>query len=1120
MSRVAQEYILPVTLPELSFTELLRHSAEITDTSKRDFFEIIPESITVDAGLFTHSTPARNFPSVSVIQTTNALVLTCPCKTIKNNLCNHQIQVLLNMLDKPWLRIFFDPALRQKEMLQVARIYGLENEPELERFFQLSYTDRAFHIQPIQKELVSPDEVAALLSVKPVGGKSPVRRQVMSKEFPSDCILIFRKRKYFDDLQIALFKTERTKAGKIKNPLIPVEPLDQVWSTENIEEARFYTAISKFQHQLDTTSASDLEGLKMVIKNPLNLEVYLHESILSDSLSANALTPVNLALNDTEITLSVFKKDPFYEITGQLKIGEKQVLLKNLKIKYQTFILFEDRLILIDNPDALRIIDFFKKNNEKIIIHKSKYDIFRKDILGQLEAQVKINYTYIKPATKRQLTARDYDLNVERLVYLSDGDHYVYLCPVMRYGGVEVPVMSRKQIIDRDQNGNEFQVTRDEAAEIRFMSILLRQHPDFHEQLGWSHDLSLLKSAFLDENWFLKAFEEWRNAGIHIFGFKELTKNRLNGHMAKISVSVNSGLDWFNTELKVEFGKQKASLKQIQKAVKNRNRYIPLDDGTTGILPEAWMEKFAEYFNNGLVVDDLLKIPKTNFETLTELFEQEMLAAGVQDEIIDFKHIFSKAPETSLVTAPDGLKTALRDYQLHGLQWLSMLDDFNFGACLADDMGLGKTIQIIAFILVQQEKHPGGINLVVVPTSLLFNWQAEVKKFAPGLRLFTHYGPERSKDGSSFKCCDIVLTTYGMMVSDILFLKKFQFNLAILDESQAIKNPESQRYKSARMIQARNRIVLTGTPVENNTFDIYGQLSFTCPGLLGSKQYFKQVYSSPIDKFQNNRRADELRKKIKPFILRRTKKEVAKELPEKTEMVIYCEMGAEQREIYDACEKELRDYLLAKKDEDFAKESMHVLTGLTKLRQICNSPALLKDEAFAGDYSAKIDVLLEQITERSSEHKILIFSQFVSMLELIKKELEKRELPFEYLTGQTKNRSGAVRNFQENSDVRIFLISLKAGGTGLNLTEADYVYLVDPWWNPAVENQAIDRSYRIGQDKHVIAVRLICPDTVEEKIMRLQASKLKLGNDLIQTDAGVLKSLSRGDLMEMLRGGG
>jgi SNF2 family DNA or RNA helicase len=430
-------------------------------------------------------------------------------------------------------------------------------------------------------------------------------------------------------------------------------------------------------------------------------------------------------------------------------------------------------------------------------------------------------------------------------------------------------------------------------------------------------------------------------------------------------------------------------------------------------------------------------------------------------------------------------------------------------------MGLGKTIQIIAFILSQRRKNHQNTNLVVVPTTLIFNWQSEIAKFAPDLKVYTIYGADRIKDISLFDDYEVILTSYGTLLYDIGWLKKYHFNYVFLDESQTIKNPDSLRYNAVRLLQSRNKITMTGTPVENNTFDLYGQLSFACPGLLGSKQFFRDHYSKPIDIFKDNSRAIALKKKVSPFVLRRTKKEVAAELPEKTEMVIYCEMGTEQKNAYDACKNEYIRFLMGEKEEDLPKHTLHMLKGLTQLRQICNSPALLGDNLLHGLSSSKIDTLMEEIESRSPQHKILVFSQFVSMLDLIRKELQNREIPFEYLTGQTKNREGKVENFRNNADVRVFLISLKAGGTGLNLTEADYVYLVDPWWNPAVENQAIDRSYRIGQKKNVVAVRLICPDTIEEKIIKLQETKKELVSDLIQTDGSMLKSLTKKELLNL-----
>ena len=353
-------------------------------------------------------------------------------------------------------------------------------------------------------------------------------------------------------------------------------------------------------------------------------------------------------------------------------------------------------------------------------------------------------------------------------------------------------------------------------------------------------------------------------------------------------------------------------------------------------------------------------------------------------------------------------------------------------------------------------------------------------------------------------------------MSDIHYLKDFRFNYIVLDESQAIKNPDSQRYKSVRLLQSRNKIVMTGTPIENNTFDLFAQLSFANPGLLGTKQQFRDEYSTPIDRFKDFGRAQELQNRINPFVLRRTKAQVATELPEKTEMILYCEMGEEQRKVYDAYKAEMRAYLQASSGQKKFMDTMYMLAALTKLRQICNSPALLNEDEFYGDESAKIAVLMEEIESKYRTNKILVFSQFVGMLSLIERELNQREINYTLLTGQSKNREEIVTDFKNNSETRVFLISLKAGGTGLNLTEADYVYLVDPWWNPAVENQAIDRCYRIGQEKHVMAIRLITPGTIEEKIMDLQASKKDLASDLVRTDQSILKSLSPKDLMRLL----
>lgn len=1116
MQEIRNQYIFEnINFSSFSIFDIQKHCSETVDIERENLKDIQPYVLEINSGVFVKPASNIDFPSVAVNFIGNSLILDCPCHAPKTKMCTHQAQVFYTIIERQDLLIFFDEKLRQKKLEDFAKDYGLENEPNLDDYFQLEHVHNSLKIEPKIKELIklNSDELKQKLLPKNKVGFHEIKVQNQSKKM----FLVIKKHKYYDRFGIELFEAETTQSGKIKNPISPIDPSNLIWKAETIDEAKFFTAVSKFENnQTEEKNEDDVEALKMVVKNPLNLPTFYHDKAVSENVSAKSIVSVDLKLLNAEIELSVFKKEPFFEITGGLWLNEILQPFKNLKIQFNYFLFHEKTLHLVTNLEMLQVLEFFKSNREILLVHSSKFEEFKQNILANLENQIKINYAYIKPATKKQLTEKFFDEKVEKIIYLADQKDYISITPVMKYGNVEIPVFSRKQIFDTDQNGNVFKVERDEKEEVKLTATIMQQHPEFAEQIDEYEYFYLHKDKFLDEDWFLETFEKWRNEGIVILGFNDLKKNKLNSNKAVVSINVVSGINWFDTEINVKFGKQKASLKQLHKSIRNKSKFVQLDDGTNGILPEEWMKKLNLYFQSGEIYDELLKLPKSNFSEIKNLFDEDVLSKEINEEIDVYNKALSENNEVPETEVPAELKATLRDYQKQGLDWLNYLDDFNFGSCLADDMGLGKTLQIIAFILSQNKKQTHNTNLVVVPTSLLFNWQAEVEKFAPSIKILTHYGANRIKNTLHFAGHEIVLTTYGMLLSDIRFLKEFNFNYLFLDESQAIKNPNSERYKAARLLKSRNKVVLTGTPIENNTFDIYGQLSFAIPGLLGSKQYFKDIYSTPIDKFEFTKRASELQQKIKPFILRRTKKQVAKELPDKTEMVIYCEMGEEQRRIYDAYEKELKEYISAKDEHEIAKNSMHVLTGLTKLRQICNSPALLKDEEQFGDNSAKIEVLMEQIENKSSQHKILIFSQFVSMLDLIKEQLQQRNISFEYLTGQTKNRAAKVNEFQENEQVRVFLISLKAGGTGLNLTEADYVYLVDPWWNPAVENQAIDRCYRIGQKKNVIAVRLICPNTVEEKIMKLQQSKTQLANDLITTDTSVFKKLSKQDLMGML----
>jgi SNF2 family DNA or RNA helicase len=1076
--------------------------------------------LSVNHGVFYNTTSYwdNSLVQVDYFPEQQKLKLLCSCAKIKKKMCEHQSAFMHILLVNQEIRLYFDANLRARKLLSHAQKFGLENEEDLDAYFSFERKNNTNVIVAKRKDLIAidpsfdrkyqaeflPEERSSLLPKK-ANASQTVKG------------LVFSQSRYTENFYIHLFEANTSKEGKIKNPLKELNPIHELERYDDVESIRFLSSLSLFKDRYDTslTNEEKLKGLRILAKNPLQLPFYYHDTKQSENITVQSVKEIKIqAVNHSYISFHVKENQQFFEILAYLYVNDKKYNLRAVKLRYDFIFHIDNTFYLIDNPYYIKLFKFLKQYQFKLSIHQSKFEEFKTKYLSHLEKNVEINYTFIKPANKKQLKEKAFDEEPIKTVYIEESDGYILLTPSVRYGHLEIPILGLKQINEKDEDGNWYHVERDKHLEHNFAGLLIRQHPDFELQLGQFDYFYLHKQDFLDSGWFIDVFETWKNNDINVFGFNKIKNNNLSAQKMSVNVMVNRGLDWFDTSIKIKFGKEEISLKQVQKALKNATKFIPLGDGTMGLMPEEWIEKFAKYFRSAELVDGNLRTSKINFSAIDHLYEHEVLSKEVSEELAYLKSKIANFKTIHEVAIPKGLKTELREYQKQGLNWLNFLDEFHFGGCLADDMGLGKTVQIIAFILSQKEKRKTGTNLIVVPTSLIFNWQREVEKFAPSLKIKTIYGVNRSKTTDDFSSFDIVLTSYGTMMADISVLKNYVFHYIFLDESQAIKNPESQRYKAVRLLQAKNRIVLTGTPIENNTFDLFAQLSFVNPGLFINQNRFKEEFSVPIDKFKDSKRAQELQQKINPFVLRRTKKQVATELPEKTEMILYCEMEEEQRKVYDSYRQEIRELLLKPKhNDDPGSKNMLVLQGLTKLRQICNTPALLADSVGYGSSSAKMTVLLEEIETKSQQHKLLIFSQFVGMLDLIRLELDKRQISHEYLTGQTKDREERVHNFQNDNEIRVFLISLKAGGTGLNLTEADYVYLVDPWWNPAVENQAIDRCYRIGQKKNVVAVRLITPGTIEEKIMLLQNDKRELAEDIIKTDQSVLKSLSPKELM-------
>jgi non-specific serine/threonine protein kinase len=611
--------------------------------------------------------------------------------------------------------------------------------------------------------------------------------------------------------------------------------------------------------------------------------------------------------------------------------------------------------------------------------------------------------------------------------------------------------------------------------------------------------------------------------GFAIYGEESLTKARVNRNKPTLSLRVSSGIDWFDVEADVNFGDTAASLKEVRRAVRKRERYVKLADGSIGLLPEDWLEKYRHLFALSEETDEGLRLSSHHALLLDQAIEDAEGGAHAADaEFVRRKQRlrdgFASIQARDL---PPGLTGTLYPYQKAGYDWLHFLHEYGFGGCLADDMGLGKTITALSFLLsLRRSPTPGGEphaltpDLIVVPRSLLFNWEREAQKFTPDLKVLIYADGARAREAGTLDGYDLVITTYGILLRDIEMLRDYPFHYALLDEAQAIKNPLSQTARAARLVGSEHRLTLTGTPVENSALELWSQFAFLNPGLLGSLEGFKEEFAGAIERRQDEKAADTLRGLIQPFLLRRTKDQVAPELPPRTERIRLTDMDPAQSKLY----ARVRDYyraqvlgLMEDGSPSGGGTQMKILEGLLRLRQVCNHPKLVEPE-FKGE-SAKFDALLETLeTLRSEGHKALVFSQFVQMLTLIRDALDARGIPYVYLDGRTRDRQQRVDRFQNEPELPFFLISLKAGGVGLNLTAADYVLHVDPWWNPAVEQQATDRAHRIGQTKPVFVDKFIVKDSVEEKILILQDRKRNLANQLISTEESFFKSLTRDDI--------
>lgn len=585
----------------------------------------------------------------------------------------------------------------------------------------------------------------------------------------------------------------------------------------------------------------------------------------------------------------------------------------------------------------------------------------------------------------------------------------------------------------------------------------------------------------------------------------------------ELQISVNTGIDWFELTGSLQVGGETVSLPDVLRAARQGDPFVTLSDGSAGMLPESWLQRVAMLTSMGQTEDTGVKFHQAQGWILDALLAERSevnFDAGFER----FREQLSAFRGISAESENDTFSGSLREYQREALGWFRFLREFGLSGCLADDMGLGKTVQVLALLDKQRfEESRRGPTLVVAPRSVVYNWVQESERFVPGLRVLEYGGPQRHNDRDRFDEYDLIVTSYGVLRRDALHLEKQQFYYVILDEAQSIKNPNSKTAKCARVLRSQHRLALTGTPIENHVFDLWSLFEFLNPGMLGSSSAFQGFLG--LGRNANPRAAerDSLARALRPFLLRRTKEQVAQELPPRTEQTLFCAMDSEQRAQYDELLGYYRNSLLQRIENDgMGSSRMHVLEALLRLRQVACHPRLV-DPAYGSGSSCKLDQLIPQLQEISQEgHKTLVFSQFTRFLGLLRERLDTEGMTYEYLDGKTRDRQAPVERFQTDPDCPLFLISLKAGGLGLNLTAAEYVFILDPWWNPAVEAQAIDRAHRIGQTRQVFAYRLICRDTVEEKILQLQQQKRELADAIVRADGSLLQNLTRDDLELLL----
>jgi SNF2 family DNA or RNA helicase len=829
---------------------------------------------------------------------------------------------------------------------------------------------------------------------------------------------------------------------------------------------------------------------------------------------AQAIFNIHKTINGTQYYLSIRHKNK------ELSLLEKPYFILT---EDPGRIIIDNQLYIFNDINSKKLIPFFQKDCIQIpkTSEKKWFETFALESIKQYKINAKgFEINKVISEKKAELSFEN-DLQGEPSLILS----FIYNEKNRFFAN-----KGSNSSVRLEENNGEFtfhKIERDYIWENDVIEMLknlnLKLHHDAHFSVDLEENSDQHTKLFAFVKWISEHKDQIESLGIQLIQcFKE---NQYSLHVPEIKSSVEEKTDWFDLYIIVKIGEFEIPFTKFRKNILNDIREYKLPNGEIALLPQEWFQQYKELFQFGRDADKHLQLGKHHFGLL------EASAPEKSKSIIKKYQQLVSGLNKKKYELPEGLNATLRPYQNEGFQWMQLLQENQLGGCLADDMGLGKTVQTLTLLLNLKGKVSGGnyepevpklgqlsifdqinvknipssgTSLIVMPTSLIHNWEKEIKKFTPDLRCYKFIGQNRPKDLRIIKDFDIVLTTYGIVRNDIDLLQSFKFFYVILDESQYIKNPDSKIYKAVNQLKSNHRLVLTGTPIENSLTDLWAQINFLNKGLLGNLRFFKREFVQPIEKNTDPEKKERLQQFIQPFVLRRTKSQVAKDLPDKIESVIYCDMTDEQKSIYEEEKSKIRNSIMETIEKTEDKPTILAIEGLNKLRQIANHPVLINPDYDA--QSGKFEEITRNIGNLIAEnHKVLIFSAYVKHLNLFADFLQQNNYPFSILTGSTQNRDQVISDFQQSAEKNVFLLQIKAGGVGLNLTEADYVFIIDPWWNPAVEEQAINRTHRIGQDKKVMVYRFISSDTVEEKIQQLKARKSELADSFINTEQAVQK---------------